>query len=116
MGASRTSTRKKHRPQVHTCLCVCVCDVNRILTIVRSKKNRVVFRKIGEKEDLCLIGVTDASYNQTDNAVSGIIIMIGNRKTKAVSPIYWKSGVIRKVCLSPKAAETRSMVKIVDDS
>merc|ERR1711984_14279 len=76
-------------------------DINRILTIVRSKKNRVVFRKIGEKEDLCLIGVTDAAYNQTDNAVSGIIIMIGNRKTKAVSPIYWKSGVIRKVCLSP---------------
>jgi len=42
--------------------------------------------------------------------------LIGNRKTKDVSPIYWKSGVIRKVCLSPKAAETRSMVKIVDDS
>merc|ERR1712105_328857 len=91
-------------------------DVNRILTIVRSKPNRIVFRKIAEKEDRCLIGVTDASYNQTDNAVSGIIIMIGNRKTKAVSPISWKSGVIRKVCLSPKAAETRSMVKIVDDS
>merc|ERR1712105_74081 len=59
-------------------------DINRILTIVRSKKNRVIFRKIGEKEDLCLIGVTDASYSTTDNAVSGIIILIGNRKTKAV--------------------------------
>merc|ERR1712074_18018 len=58
------------------------------------------------------IGVTDASYNQTDNAVSGIMIMIGSKKSKSVSPIYWKSGVIRKVCLSPKAAETRSMVKI----
>ena len=69
-----------------------------------------------KKEDLCLIGVTDASYYQTDNAVSGEIIMIRNIKTKAVSPIYWKSGVIRKVCLSPKAAETRSMIRIVDDS
>ena len=91
-------------------------DINRILTIVRSKKSKIIFRKIGEKEDLCLIGITDASYSTTDNAVSGIIILIGNRKTKAVLPIYWKSGVIRKVCLSPKAAETRSMVKIVDDS
>ena len=91
-------------------------DINRILTIVRSKKNRVIFRKIGEKEDLCLIGVTDASYNTTENAVAGNMIMIGNMNTTAVSPIYWKSGVIRKVCLSPKAAETRSMVRIVDDS
>merc|ERR1712090_84812 len=91
-------------------------DINRILTIVRSKKSKIIFRKIGEKEDLCLIGITDASYSTTDNAVSGIIILIGNRKTNAVLPIYWKSGVIRKVCLSPKAAETRSMVKIVDDS
>ena len=29
--------------------------------------------------------------------------------------MYWKSGVIRNVCLSPKVAETRGVVKIVDD-
>merc|ERR1712030_263516 len=29
---------------------------------------------------------------------------------------YWKSGVIRKVCLSPKAAETRSLMRVVDNS
>merc|ERR1712105_232068 len=44
------------------------------------------------------------------------MIMLGNKKTTAVSPIYWKSGIVRKVCLSPKAAETRSMIRIVDDS
>ena len=32
-----------------------------------------------------------------------------------VSPIYWKSGVIRKVCTSPKAAETRALMKLVDN-
>ena len=37
-------------------------------------------------------------------------------KTKAVAPIYWKSGVIRKVCLSPKAVEMRSLMRVVDDS
>ena len=25
-------------------------------------------------------------------------------------PVYWRSGVIRKVCVSPKAAETRALV------
>ena len=46
-------------------------DVNRILMKVREKKSRIVFRKIGEKEGLCLLGSTDASYYITENAVSG---------------------------------------------
>ena len=29
--------------------------------------------------------------------------------------MYWKSGVIRKICSSPKAAETRGVMKLVDD-
>ena len=84
--------------------------------IVTYEDGEIKLRNIGEKEDLCLIGVTDASYSQTENAVYGNLIMIGNKNTTAVSPIYWKSGIIRKVCMSPKAAETRSMIKIVDDS
>ena len=42
--------------------------------------------------------------------------MLGNEKNMDVSPIYWKSGVIKKVCMSPKAAETRALMKIVDDA
>ena len=75
-----------------------------------------MFKKIGEKEDLNLLSVTDASYYVTENTVAGEMIMIGNKKTEAVSPIYWKSGIVRKVCLSPKAAETQSIIRIVDDS
>ena len=66
-------------------------DVNRILMKVREKESKVVFRKMGEKEDLNLLSVTDASYYITENAVAGEMIMLGNKKTKAVSPIYWKS-------------------------
>ena len=29
--------------------------------------------------------------------------------------MYWRSGVIRKVCLSPKAAETRALLRLMDD-
>ena len=43
------------------------------------------------------------------------MIMLGNKKTENASPIYWKSGVIRKVCKSPKVAETRSLMRLVDD-
>lgn len=41
--------------------------------------------------------------------------MLGNKKTEAESPIYWKSGVIRKVCTLPKAAKTRLLMRLVDD-
>ena len=30
--------------------------------------------------------------------------------------MYWRSGVIRKVCVSPKAAETRALLRLMDDS
>ena len=37
-------------------------------------------------------------------------------RKKDVSPIYWKSGVIKRVCMSPKAAEARALMKMVDDA
>ena len=43
------------------------------------------------------------------------IVMLGIKEATDVSPISWKSGVIRKVCLSPKAAETRALIRLVDD-
>ena len=75
-----------------------------------------MFSKIREKQSLCVIRISDASYYQDDNAVFREMILLGNKKTVAALPLYWKSGVIRKVCLSPKAAETRSLTRVVDDS
>ena len=57
----------------------------------------------------------DASYHYDDNLVGWDIIMLGNKKTEAESPIYWKSEVIRKVCTLPKAAKTRLLMRLVDD-
>ena len=42
--------------------------------------------------------------------------MLANEKNMDVSPIYWKSGVIKRVCMSPKAVEIRALMKIVDDA
>jgi len=91
-------------------------SINRILQKVREKESKIVFKKIAEKGNLCVLGISDASYHQDENAVSGEMILLGNTKTVAASPMFWKSGVIRKVCLSPKATETRSLLRLVDDS
>ena len=59
--------------------------------------------------------MSDASYNQEELLVAGEMIMMGNKENINVSPIYRKSGVIRKVCTSLKAVETRGVMKVVDD-
>ena len=41
--------------------------------------------------------------------------MLGIQKTQKAAPLYWRSGVIKKVCESPKAAETRSLLRLMDD-
>ena len=63
-----------------------------------------------------MCGICDASYHHEENSISGEIILLASKTTEVASPLYWKSGVIRKVCMSPKAAETRSLMKLVDDS
>ena len=82
---------------------------------MEEKENKVIFGRVADKENLCVIGVSDASYHQGDHSVAGEMLLLGSKTTKMATPMYWKSGVIRKVCLSPKAAETRGVVKIVDD-
>ena len=61
------------------------------------------------------MGVYDASYYCDDNSVWEELLMLGKKRTDAALPIYRKSGVIRKVCMSPKAAETRALMKLVDE-
>ena len=75
-------------------------SVNRILQKVREKENKVIFRRIAEKKSLCVIRISDTSYHHDENALSGEMILLGSKNTMAASPLYWKSGVIRKVCLS----------------
>ena len=81
-------------------------EINRVLKKVREKESRVLFTKIGEKDELSVIGVNDASYHHDDKSVAAEFIMLGNQKTGKAAPLYWRSGVIRRVCISPKAAKT----------
>ena len=79
-------------------------NIKRIFKKVSEKESRVVFGKVTRREDLCVIGITDASYNKEGNSVAGEMILLRSKKTNVAVSIYWKSGMIRKICMSPKAA------------
>ena len=60
--------------------------------------------------------VCDASFYTQVPSVSGIIVMLGSKKSDAVCPLFWKSKSVVKVCKSSKDAETRALEKCVDTS
>ena len=68
-----------------------------------------MFHKIEKKEELCVLGISVACYHQDENAVSSDMTLLGNKRSVAASPIYWEAGIIRKVCLSPKATHPKSL-------
>merc|ERR1712082_526205 len=72
--------------------------------------------KVARKHDMCVIGISDASYHQENPTIAGAMIMIGNMRNKRTAPVYWKSGVVNRVCTSPKASETRGVMLVVDDA
>ena len=72
------------------------------------------FTVVGKREDLVIHAVADASYKIDAPSIGGNLIMLGNKNTDRVSPIYWKSKQIPKVCHSAKDAETRNIMTNVD--
>ena len=83
---------------------------------IRSKESKVVFSKVGEISDLVVQGIGDTSFKSDDKSIGGNLILLGNKNSKDVVPLYWKSKSIQQVCHSAKDAETRNLVKLVDDS
>ena len=90
--------------------------INKVLSRVKDKPCRVGFTRVNKIDDLMMLGVTDASHINDGLSTGGTIIMLGNTKDKKVVPISWRAKTIKRVCHSAKAAETRSMVAILDVS
>ena len=63
-------------------------EVNRVLKKVREKESKVVFTKIGEKDDLCVMGESDASYHHDNRLVDGEVTMLVNQRTGKAAPVY----------------------------
>ena len=88
-------------------------DINRIVEKIGEKESKDVFGSVARKQDMCVIGISNASYHQENPTIAGAIIMIGNVKNKMRAPVYWKSGVVNRVCKSPKVSETRGVMLVV---
>ena len=62
--------------------------VNVVLNKVREQGSKVRFCKIGEKEDLELIGIGDALYKSDEKSVGGVLLFLTNRKMSLACPLY----------------------------
>ena len=91
--------------------------INRnILKQVYGRENRIVLKPVGKREDLVVRSVSDAAFYMETPAIQGEIIMLANKKNDVVSPLFWKSKQVTRVCKSSKDAETRAGGKCVEDS
>ena len=74
------------------------------------------YGKVGEKEDLQLIGIVDASYKSDEKSVGGMMMLLANKNLTKASAVMWKSKQIERVCHSSKDAETLALSKILDEA
>ena len=87
--------------------------VNHTINKVKETESRMLFTNADMKE---VIGVGDASYKWDDKPVGGNFILISNKKTNKVVPVFWKSNQIARAVHSSKDAETLNLAKLVDDT
>lgn len=45
--------------------------MNRVIGKVSDKESKIFLKMIGKREDLCMIGISDASYHSDTNSVYG---------------------------------------------
>ena len=90
--------------------------IKHVVAKVKSEPSEINFSKVDKIEDLRVFGIGDASYKADVKSTGGSIILLGSSSGRNCVPIFWKSKTIVKVCHSAKAAETRNVLKVVDDS
>ena len=79
-------------------------QANYVVKKAQERQNKIVFSSLGRPEDLMIYGFSDASYNTDTRSIGGQIIMLGNVKNDCVTPLLWKTKIIKKVCRSSKDA------------
>ena len=72
-------------------------DINRILKKVRERDSKLKYEKIGEKEDLIVVGIGDTSFKTEEKSV-GVFLFIANSNMTRATPINWKLKQINRVC------------------
>ena len=91
-------------------------DIERILKKVTERESFIQFSRIGQRDDLIVMGIGDASFKLDDKAIGGVMLFLSNSEMTKALPIYWKLKQIERVCHSSKDAETLNMSHMVDDA
>lgn len=73
-------------------------DIDTILVKVYEKENIVVFKKVAQKCDLYIIGVSNASYNQDTKLVAGDILLLGSKNKKNSVTNVLKEWSHKEIC------------------
>ena len=87
-----------------------------MLKKVRERESKIKYEHIGDKDDLMVVGIGDASLKTGDKAVGGVVLFLTNSSMTRASPIYWMAKQIDRVCHSSKDAETLNLPTMVEDS
>ena len=74
------------------------------------------FSRIGDKEDLIVLGMGDTSFKVDEKAVGGIILFLSNTAMTCAVLIFWKSKTLVRVRYSSKDAETINLVRMMEDA
>ena len=49
----------------------------------------MVYGRVGDKEDMQVIGMVDASYMSDEKSIGGMLIVLDNENMTRASPIMW---------------------------
>ena len=63
-------------------------NINGIFDKVTRRENKVVFGRVANKENMYVIGVSNASYHKKESPVAGKMILIRNYENRRVASIY----------------------------
>ena len=91
-------------------------NVSRVIKKVKERPSMIIFSRIGDKEDIIVLGMGDASFKVDKKAVGGINLFLSNTALTCAVPIYWKSKTISRVFYSSKDAETINLVRMMEDA
>ena len=86
---------------------------NHVIKKAKNKNSKVTYKLCSKAESLVVYGLSDASYKAGEKAIGGQFLLIGNTD-EVVMPIFWRSKLIKKVCKSPKDAETINLGIVAD--
>ena len=74
------------------------------------------FSRIGQKEDMIIVGIGDTFFKSDDKAVGGVMLFLTNLSMTIASPLCWKSKTISRVCYSSKDGEMINMATMMEDA